>query len=123
MENYLIIKQIHIITAVISLCGFCLRAWWVFKSNPLILHKVSKIFPHINDTILLSAAIYLSIHSEMYPFYQGWLGAKTILLLGYIVAGSFALKRGKTKQIKTFSFLIALLCVTSIFWLAIYRPF
>jgi len=123
MENYLIIKQIHIITAVISICGFCLRAWWAFKHNPLALHKLSKIIPHINDTILLAAAIYLSVQSGLYPFYQGWLGAKVVLLLGYIVAGMFALKRGKTKRIKTISFSIALLCVISIFGLAVYRPF
>jgi len=93
------------------------------KENPLLQHKLVKILPHVNDTLLLTAAIFLSLMSGFYPFVEGWLGAKVLLLVGYIVAGIFALKRGKTKQSRLIAFLIALLCISLIFAMAVYRPF
>ena len=122
MEYYLVVKQIHILTAVLSLLGFCVRAWWSTKNSSLLNHRAVKIFPHINDTLLLAAAIYLSVTSQIYPFIYGWLGAKVILLVIYIVSGAIAIKYGKTKQVKRAALLIALTSIISIFALAIYRP-
>jgi len=122
MEIYLFIKFVHVITAILSVTGFCLRAWWLFNRNKLLQHRLVKVIPHINDTLLLSAAIYLAFLSGINPIEQSWLGAKIILLLGYIVAGSYALKRGKDQQIRISSFVIALLCVLTIFLLAVTKP-
>ena len=122
MEYYQLIKHIHITTAVLSLFGFVLRGWWKINENQLLERKLVKILPHINDTLLLTAAISLSMMSGLYPFAQGWLGAKVILLVGYIVAGIIALKRGKTKQSRLVAFVIALLCISLIFGLAVYKP-
>jgi len=121
MEYYSVIKTIHITTAIFSLLGFALRGWWMSTENPLLQNKLVRIFPHINDTLLLSAAIYLSVMSGLYPFAEDWLGAKVILLICYITAGLFALKRGKTKKIRLIAFAIALLCISMIFLLALYR--
>lgn len=110
------------LTAVLSLLGFMLRGWWMLKENPLLQHKLVKILPHINDTLLLGAAIYLSVVSGMYPFVVGWLGIKVVLLIGYIVAGIFALKRGKTKQARIIAFVIALGCILLIFATAALKP-
>ena len=123
MEYYQLVKHIHITTAVLSLLGFALRGWWMINENQLLNRKLVKILPHINDTLLLTTAIFLSLMSGLYPFAQGWLGAKVILLVGYIVAGIFALKRGKTRQSRLIAFVIALLCILSIFGLAVYKPF
>jgi uncharacterized membrane protein SirB2 len=122
VEYYQLIKTIHITTAVLSLLGFVLRGWWMAKESPLLQHKMVKIFPHVNDTLLLTAAIFLSIMSGLYPFVEGWLGAKVVLLIGYIVAGIFALKRGKSKQARLVAFVIALVCISLIFVSALYRP-
>ncbi len=122
MEYYQLIKIIHITTAILSFLGFVLRGWWMTKQSPLLQHKLVKILPHVNDTVLLSAAIFLSIMSGFYPFVEGWLGAKVVLLVGYIVAGIFALKRGKSKQTRLVAFVIALLCITLIFLSALYKP-
>ena len=92
------------------------------KENSLLQHKLVKVLPHVNDTLLLTAATFLSLMSGLYPFVEGWLGAKIILLIGYIVAGTFALKRGKTKQSRLIALVIALLCIAMIFGLALYRP-
>jgi len=123
VEYYQLIKHIHVITAVLSLVGFVLRGWWMVKESPLLQHKLVRILPHINDTLLLGSAIFLSLMSGLYPFVEGWLGAKVVLLVGYIVAGIFALKRGKTRQTRQLALVIALICISLIFGLAIYKPF
>ncbi len=93
------------------------------KESSLLQHKLVRILPHVNDTLLLTSAIFLSLMSGFDPFVDVWLGAKVILLIGYIVAGIFALKRGKTKQSRLIAFIVALLCISMIFCLAIYKPF
>ena len=93
------------------------------REDLLLQHKLVKILPHVNDTLLLTAAIFLSVMSGFYPFVEAWLGAKVLLLIGYIIAGIFALKRGKSKRSRLIAFVIALLCILSIFGLAIFKPF
>jgi len=122
VEYYIVIKHIHVTTAILSLLGFALRGWWMATENQFLQNKLVKIFPHINDTLLLGAAIYLSIMSAIYPFVEGWLGVKVVLLVVYIVAGTIALKKGKTKKIRLTAFAIALSSVSIIFFLAYSRP-
>ncbi|HEX7249101.1 MAG TPA: SirB2 family protein, partial [Burkholderiales bacterium] len=45
-----------------------------------------------------------------YPFVQPWLTAKVLALVAYIVLGSFALRRGRTRGARTGAF-VAALCV------------
>lgn len=71
----------------------------VFES-PLLQKKWVKILPHIIDTVLLVSAIILAIQVSQYPLADSWLTAKVLALLVYIVLGSIALKRGKTKGIR-----------------------
>ena len=122
METYLIVKKIHLLTAVLSVLGFGIRGWWSYRDNPILQRKLVKILPHINDTLLLAAAIYLSIMSGLYPFQQSWLGVKVVLLISYIVAGTIALKRGKTQQSRLIAFWVAIASIGLIFFHAIYRP-
>jgi len=122
MEHYLLVKDIHITTAILSLFGFCLRAWWMFTNNKLLHSKIVKITPHINDTILLGSAVYLSVVSELYPFVVGWLGVKLMLLLIYVFAGTIALKRGKTKKTRVVALVVAISSIIVIFYLAIFKP-
>jgi uncharacterized membrane protein SirB2 len=94
----------------------------MYRQSSLLKHTAVKVLPHINDTLLLGAAIYLSVMSHLYPFQQSWLGVKVVLLVGYIVAGTIALKKGKTEKTRLTAFAFALFCVGLIFVHAIYRP-
>jgi uncharacterized membrane protein SirB2 len=50
------------------------------------------------DTVLLTAALMLVTILRQYPFVQAWLTVKVLLLVVYIVLGTFALKRAPTRQ-------------------------
>jgi len=58
--------------------------------------KLTRILPHVIDTLLLVSAITLVIMSGQYPLESDWVTLKLVLLSLYIVLGTFALKRGKT---------------------------
>jgi uncharacterized membrane protein SirB2 len=54
----------------------------------------------------------------MYPFVHSWLTAKVVLLVVYVVLGSFALKRGRTQATRTLCWIAALLVYVSIIAIA-----
>jgi uncharacterized membrane protein SirB2 len=60
------------------------------------------------DTVLLLSAIWLAVQLQQVPFRDGWLGAKILGLLLYIVLGGIALKRGRTKTMRIGAFAAAL---------------
>jgi len=59
-----------------------------------------RVLPHVVDTALLASAIALAVALGQYPLVNGWLTAKLAGLLAYIVLGSIALKRGRTRKIR-----------------------
>ena len=61
------------------------------------------------DTVLLAAAVTLAIMLHQYPFVHGWLTMKVVLLVVYIVLGTYALKRGHTARIRWLTWVAAVL--------------
>ncbi|GAA3551413.1 SirB2 family protein [Zobellella aerophila] len=96
--SYLAVKHAHMLFVMLSLTLFMLRAWLAVPSPARSQHKVLKIVPHINDTLLIGCGIWLAIQIHQVPFGNSpWLTAKVIGLLLYIVVGTIAIKRGKTR--------------------------
>lgn len=106
--NYLALKHLHITFAALSGSFFLLRGVWMLLDSPLLQRRWVRIVPHVVDTLLLASALGLVFWSGQYPFVQNWLTAKVLALVAYIVLGTIALKRGKTKGIRTFALLAAL---------------
>ena len=63
----------------------------------------------------------LTITIKQYPLTDGWLTAKVVALLAYIVLGVIALKRGATKQTRVFAFAAALFVFAYIVLVAVMR--
>lgn len=105
--SYASIKILHLSCAVLSYSLFFMRGLWVLRASPVMQQRWVKIAPHIIDTVLLGSAITLAVLLGISPFTAPWLAAKIIALLLYIVLGSIALKRGKTRQTKLACWLAA----------------
>jgi uncharacterized membrane protein SirB2 len=95
--EYLALKQIHVACAVLSYAGFFVRGVWMIRDSPMLGRRWVRIVPHINDTVLLAAAIALAVMLRQYPFAHGWVTAKVLALAAYIVLGMMALKPGRPK--------------------------
>lgn len=104
---YLIVKQIHVASVILSFVLFLLRGGLMLAGSRWLQHPVLRISPHVVDTILLTTALWLMSLLHQYPFVHHWLTVKVVLLLVYIVLGSFALKRGRTMKQRTVFFTLA----------------
>ena len=94
----------------------------MLSESALLQARLTRILPHIVDSILLLSAIALVIMSGQYPFRVDWVTLKIFLLLLYIGLGTFALKRGRTKKIRGIYFVAALICIVGIFTAALLKP-
>lgn len=90
------LKHAHMLFAVLSIVGFSVRGILKLFLNKPLNHKLWKILPHVNDTLLLAAAVGLLVVYQWNPFAIPWLMAKLVALVAYIGLGMFALKFGKT---------------------------
>ncbi|HAT33172.1 MAG TPA: regulator SirB [Janthinobacterium sp.] len=106
--SYFTLKHFHMGCAMLSGLFFLLRGCWMARDSALLQRRWVKIAPHLIDTLLLASALGLVLWSGQYPFAQGWLTAKLLALVLYIVLGSIALKRGKTKAVRVSAFIAAL---------------
>lgn len=106
---YYAIKHLHVSCVVLSVAGFLLRGLWMISGSPLLKHRLTRVLPHVIDSVLLLSAIALAVMIAQYPFAADWVTAKVLGLLAYIVLGTIALKRGRTRTIRLSAFIAALL--------------
>jgi uncharacterized membrane protein SirB2 len=106
--NYLLVKHLHITCVVLSGGFFMLRGAWMLTGSSLLQRRWVRVVPHMVDTLLLGSALTMVVWSGQYPFVQPWLTAKVLALVAYVVLGTVALKRGKTRAIRTTALVAAL---------------
>ncbi|MEN9482088.1 MAG: hypothetical protein RLZZ298_3483 [Pseudomonadota bacterium] len=119
--SYFALKHLHITCVLLSGLGFLVRGWWMLTESERLKARLTKVLPHIVDTLLLGSALTMAYLSGQYPFAQGWLSAKLLGLLAYIVCGAMALKRGKTKEIRIIFLSLAVLSYVYIVSVALTR--
>lgn len=108
--DYYALKYLHMSCAALSGGLFLLRGCWMLFQPARLQQRWVRVAPHIIDTALLASAVTLAVLSGQYPLAQGWLSAKVLALLLYIVLGTVALKRGKTRAVRAAAFAAALAC-------------
>jgi uncharacterized membrane protein SirB2 len=72
------------------------------------MHPVLRYGSMAIDTVLLAAGITLMLVIHQYPFVNGWLTKKLVLLFVYIALGTLALKRARTQGTRAMCYLLAL---------------
>lgn len=102
--TYTLLKYLHVSCVVLSGTGFVLRGVWMLQASPVLAHRWVRVAPHVVDTVLLASAIALAVMVGQYPLTHGWLTAKVVGLIAYIVLGTIALKRGRTLGIRLVAF-------------------
>lgn len=121
MDAYLWIKYLHVACVILSLSGFAARGALMLAGSPLLNARWVRIVPHVVDTVLLASAAWLAVMLQQYPFVHGWLTAKVLGLFAYIGFGMIALRRGRTKGVRTTFFVLALASAAYVVWVALTR--
>lgn len=106
--SYAALKALHVATAAASIALFTVRGGWMLGAPHRLRLGWVRVVPHVIDTVLLASAIGLAVMIGNYPGTHDWLTAKVLGLIGYIVLGSIALKRGRTTRVRVAAFIGAL---------------
>jgi uncharacterized membrane protein SirB2 len=121
MDAYLWIKYLHVACVILSLSGFAARGALMLAESPYLNVRWVRVAPHLVDTVLLASAAWLAWALQQYPFVHGWLTAKVVGLLAYIGFAMVALRRGRTKRIRTAFLLLAVASAAYVVWVALTR--
>jgi uncharacterized membrane protein SirB2 len=103
------IKWLHIACVTLSGSLFTFRGLLVMCGSQLANHIYLARVSYVIDTILLAAAVLLTIIIHQYPVANAWLSVKLLLLIVYVFLGIHALRRGKTWLRRSAYFVAALL--------------
>jgi len=108
--GYLTLKYLRASSAFVSLSLFMTRGAWMMATPERLQQRWVKVAPHVVDTVLLGSAIALVwlLGGLETLKAQSWLTAKIVALLIYIVLGSVALKRGRSRKIRVAAFFAAI---------------
>lgn len=105
---YSTVKYLHVTCVVLSVAGFFLRGLIVLRGRRLPRQLWIRAAPHVNDTVLLGAALTLAFTTDQYPFVANWVTAKVFGLIAYIILGSLALTGERTQWVRLAAWLAAL---------------
>jgi uncharacterized membrane protein SirB2 len=106
--GYLAVKYVHVAAVAASFALFFLRGAWMTLDSPRLAARWVRIVPHVNDTVLLAAGVWLAVALREAPGTSPWLTAKLAALLAYIVLGTLALRPGRSKRVRVAAWLAAL---------------
>ncbi len=123
MEHYMTIKMIHMLTAYLTGLFLVVRLGLDVAGKPGWRNTPLRWIPHVNDTILLVMAISLLAILRLNVLEEHWLLLKIVLLVGYIVAGVFAIKPKFATRTRIIAAVLAIVQLLAIFHLAMAKPF
>lgn len=105
--SYTLLKSIHMTAAAISYALFVLRGIWRFSGSPIAARRWTKVVPHLNDTVLLVAAIAMVWQLPSLAGWHAFLTAKLVGLAGYILLGMAAFRWAKGLRARVTAWLAA----------------
>jgi len=109
IEFYPQIKWLHVAAVIASGTLFSLRGTGVLAGAAWPMFAPLRYLSYTIDTVLLTTALMLATILHQYPFVHAWLTVKVLLLVVYIVSGSFALRRARTPRARAWCFGAAIL--------------
>jgi len=119
--TYAVLKIIHLAAVAASFALFFLRGLWMMLDSPQLQRRWVRIVPHVNDTVLLAAGVWLAFALRLAPGESAWLVAKLVALIVYIGLGMLALRPGRSKPRRAAAWLAALVVFGYIVAVAVTR--
>ena len=116
--DYVAVRQLHLASVALTLGLFLVRLAWMIWSPERLQRVWVKVVPHAIDTVLLLSGAWLAWQLGTAGI-RGWLPAKLIALVLYIVLGSVALRRARTRGLRIAAAVGALLTFAYIISIAV----
>ncbi len=94
------VRLIHVAAAVVSIAGFIVRGGWMLAGSPRLNRRWVRIAPHVVDSVLFGAGVWLMVATARYPDAHPWLAIKLAAVVVYILLGMVALRFGRTRGMR-----------------------
>lgn len=108
--DYALVKSVHVLAVALSIGLFVVRAAWALQGSARLQQTWVRVVPHVIDTVLLVSALWLAWQFSRAPgVAHGWLAAKLVGLVIYVIAGTLVIKRARGTGAKAVALLVALL--------------
>jgi uncharacterized membrane protein SirB2 len=120
-ELYPVVKAMHVGCVALSIAGFVARGMLMLADSPWLRLRFVRVAPHVVDTLLLASAAWLAWFLGLVPFVSAWITAKLLGLVAYIVLGTIALRRGRTRGTRAAAFGAALAVAAYVVAVAVTR--
>jgi uncharacterized membrane protein SirB2 len=101
---YLIIKNIHMVFATLTIIGFLLRGYWRISGSSFYKSRAMKVLPHTVDALFLATGVWLIVMLNLNPMQHPWLLAKFVALFAYVGLGMIAFRFGRSPEIRLIAF-------------------
>jgi len=118
IEFYLQIKSVHVAMVIASGLLFALRGAAVLAGARWAMAAPLRYLSYTIDTTLLTAALMLLTALKLNPFAVPWLSVKLALLMAYVVLGSLALKRARSRRARAGFYVAALVTFGFMYFVA-----
>jgi uncharacterized membrane protein SirB2 len=114
-----LVKIIHVLCAVLTGISFFVRGVWMMHDDPRFQARLTRIFPHVVDTILLLTGVWMALYWQWQPVDHPWLLAKLLFLLLYIGFGLMAFRFATAREWRFVFWGLALLVLLHIYGFAL----
>src|SRR5699024_3776435 len=114
--SYIAYKHLHTSFAALSIIFFIIRAYWSVLERGCLQNTYVRFALHIIDSLVL---ISCSSIACIFWFNHICIISNIIGLIAYIYVGLFAIRRGRTRQFRLLSAVIAVLIYVSIVGIAL----
>ncbi|MBI2993167.1 MAG: SirB2 family protein [Gammaproteobacteria bacterium] len=104
----MLLRTVHISCAVLTIGSFVLRGILMLRAPALLQNRLSRVLPHVIDTVLFFSGLFLAVMLYGAFYQQRWLLGKLLAVIVYIVLGAIALHLGSTRKIRGLAFVAAL---------------
>lgn len=118
IEFYPQVRAVHIGAVLASGALFALRGAGVLGGMRWPQAAPLRYLSYSIDTVLLTAALMLVAMLPAAVFANHWLSVKLVLVVIYVLLGSFALKRGRSARVRAACFGAAVAVYAAIFGIA-----
>jgi uncharacterized membrane protein SirB2 len=98
-SSYAGVRAAHVAFVAVSIALFLLRMGWRERAPAHLARRWVRVVPHVVDTALLLSGAWLAWQLGAAGV-RGWLPAKLVGLVIYIILGSVALRRGRSRQVR-----------------------
>jgi len=118
IEFYPQIKQVHVFLALLSGALFAVRGGFALAGARWPQALPVKWLSYAVDTSLLTAALMLLTILPWAMFANGWLAAKLVLVVAYVVLGVSAMRPRRSRHARAICYAAALLVFANIYGIA-----